>query len=90
MRFYLSCNSGCGTEDGVATELVPQSPPLMSVHPTEEAGKLGGGGAACKAVRPIFGESVVFGSGFKAARAYGELHGDIGAGGLGVVAPEGG
>lgn len=62
----------------------------MPVHPAEETGKLGGGGAGCKAVRPVFGETVFSGGGFQAARAHGELHGDVGTGGLGVVAPEGG
>lgn len=62
----------------------------MPIHPAEEAWKLGRGGACCEAVRPVFGEAVVSGGGFQAARAYGELHGDVGTGGLGVVAPEGG
>lgn len=72
----------------MTAKFVSQSPPFVPIHPAEEAGKLDGGGATGEAVRPVFGESVVFGCGFKAAGSDGQLHGNIRARGLGVVTPK--
>ena len=54
----------------MAAQLVAQSASFVAVHPAEESGELGGGGAGCEAVRPVFGESVVFGGRLEAAAAY--------------------
>lgn len=78
LGLYLHSLGRGGAQHCVATQLVSKAAALVSVHPTEQTGKLLGGGAGGEAMRPVLREAVVFGGGLEAAAAHGELHAHIG------------
>jgi hypothetical protein len=77
-----------GAKGRVAPELGPEPAALVPVHPDEEPGMGGGGGAVGDPVGPILGEAVVLGRRGQAAVRHRQPHRHVGATAADVVAPE--